>query len=267
MMKIGACQDTNSLRAALARNARLNPELITYDGVFNETYLPNATTDQLLDVVLHAGRGRRNELLLGLEVVSALDGKPRPVDSPPLDLVVAIDTSGSMSSRLVDGGPKLEAAKDIVVRLTQVLRPEDRLGIVVFCATAVTKLEVTPVRDIAGAMDVRALLGDVRAEGCENVPVGLSAAYEMARKCRGEKSNRLSRVLFVSDMSVSEAARVAKDIRELSIPYSIKHGIAVTYLGLGSDFNAALTEEITTASGSNYFAILSPDDFEQRIAK
>jgi hypothetical protein len=66
----------------------------------------------------------------------------------------------------------------------------------------------------------------------------------------------------MSDMSVSEADRVSKVIQELSVPYSRDHGICVTYLGLGSDFNSKLTEEITVSSGSNYFAIVSAEDFE-----
>ncbi len=263
MFCVGACQDTNSLSAALARNSRPSESLITYDGCFNETYLPNSVTNELMDVALHCGRGRSNELLLGLEVISCLDGKPRPADSLPLDLIVAIDTSGSMNSKLVkDTKSKLEAAKDFVCRLVQVLRNDDRLGVIVFCESAITKLEPSYVRDIKNP---EVLLLDIKANGCENVPVGLGAAYDMALKCR--QQNRLSRVLFVSDMSVSEADRVAKDIQNLSVPFSHDHGITVTYLGLGSDFNAKLTEEITISSGSNYFAVISSDDFEERIAK
>jgi Mg-chelatase subunit ChlD len=112
-------------------------------------------------------------------------------NSPPLDLVVSIDTSGSMNSRLQKSDKsKIEAAKDFVARLIEVLRSDDRLGVIVFCETAITKLEPTLIADIK---DKRTFLADVTATGCENVPVGLGAAYEMARKCRDKA--RLSRVL------------------------------------------------------------------------
>jgi hypothetical protein len=76
---IGSCQDSFSLDAALASHRRPTPELITYDGVFNESYIRNSKTSELLDVILHAGKGPNQEIYLGLEVISCLDGKPRPV--------------------------------------------------------------------------------------------------------------------------------------------------------------------------------------------
>jgi hypothetical protein len=152
----GAARDTNGFWAAMQSTRRPTPDAIVYDGVFNETYIKNSVTGELLDCFPHLGIDRKGKLFVGLEVyfmlfvfcillsdfhcskkvVSELDGKPR--GPTPLDLVVCIDVSGSMQSGLgsTDHCSKLDAAKKFALELIQCMRDTDRIAIVTFSDTA-----------------------------------------------------------------------------------------------------------------------------------
>jgi Mg-chelatase subunit ChlD len=262
-MQIGAAQDTNSLDTALRLCQRPSPDLITYGGVFNETLIKAHKTDLLEDLFCSAGHDARNgKLYLGMEIVSSMDGKPRD-ESLFLDLVVTIDTSGSMSSQLSadEKRSKILAAGNMVRKLIGQLRPDDSIAVNTFCETSIILLPPTKICNVDLTIDI---FSGTNASGCENVPVGLNDAFAVARQMK--RPGRQCRVLFFSDMSVGEVDRVCKSIQEISVK-GAKEGIAVTYIGLGQDFNASLSEKITIASGSSYFSIVSEQDFEDRIAK
>lgn len=122
----GGANDNNSVYSSASR--RPTASSIVYDGAFNETFIKCSSTDQFMDVVVHVGRDRLGKLYAGLEVVSALDGKPR--GPAPLDLVYCVDTSGSMGSQLGGKLPLIEAAKQFCVSLTAQLRDDDRVALV-----------------------------------------------------------------------------------------------------------------------------------------
>jgi len=82
-------------------------------------------------------------------VKSALDGRPR-VPGVPISIAVVLDISGSMSS-LVEQRSRLELAKAAVVKLIDVLAPNDALGLTVFNDQGSVVFPLTPVSAIAAA--------------------------------------------------------------------------------------------------------------------
>lgn len=121
---MGSGADSNSFLK------NLDPARLTYDGVFNESFIRCSTTDLLLEHIIHVGVNRKKQLFLGVEVVSNLDGKER--GPTPLDIVFAVDVSGSMDSPLVGTSvlsklSKLSAAKLFVSNVAKKMRADDRL--------------------------------------------------------------------------------------------------------------------------------------------
>eukprot|EP01083_Nonionella_stella_P053050 140525_1 len=89
----------------------------------------------------------------------------------PVDLVVALDVSASMSGR------NLELCKDTVELLLRELRSEDRFGLVTFGDDAnlvIPTRKLTPVNKEAAASKVRSLC----TKGCTNMSGGIGLAAE-----------------------------------------------------------------------------------------
>lgn len=90
---LGAARDTNIIQHQLTRGQKPSAKSIVYDGVFNEHYLKASNTKELLEPFGHCAVDRWGNLHLGIEVVSVLDGMPRPSDSLPLDVILVVDVS------------------------------------------------------------------------------------------------------------------------------------------------------------------------------
>lgn len=140
-------------------------------------------------------------------------------ERPQLDLVAVLTVSGSMSSEFdsyycdehgrqhensAGGTTKLDAATEALCALTAQLRPEDRLGIVLYNDRAhVAK----PLRNV-GSMNMRAIrqhIREIAAGGGTNLADGFEAAWDMLAD--GETTADLERrVVFMTDMMPNTGA-------------------------------------------------------------
>ena len=86
------------------------------------------------------------EYYLGIGLNSKYDGEGiKELKRCPLNLVIALDISGSMFSPMEKRSSKLEVAIESLLILLSHLRPEDSLGLVVYNTTAKVLFPLTRI--------------------------------------------------------------------------------------------------------------------------
>lgn len=164
-------------------------------------------------------------------------------DLPPNNLVFLLDVSGSM-----DNPRKLPLVKAAFRLLVNQLRPQDRVGIVVYAGAAGLVLPSTPgdrkdqIQDAIERLD---------AGGSTAGAAGIRLAYETARKAFLPEGN--NRVILATDgdfnvgtSSDGELARLIEQERE--------HGIFLTVLGFGMGNLKDSKLELLADKGNGHYA-------------
>ena len=180
---------------------------------------------------------QRQLLMIGIK------GHDIPRDQlPPANLVLLVDTSGSMSSH--DKLPLLKRALGMLVRQ---LRPQDTVAIVAYAGSA--GLVLPPTRgDRQG--EILAALSQLEAGGSTNGGEGIRLAYELARQSFVEGGS--NRVLLATDGDFN-VGTVDRGALETLVSDQRASGIALTTLGFGSgNYNDALAERLADLGNGNH---------------
>ncbi len=178
----------------------------------------------------HLG-GDKAVLQVGVATASARDEERMP----PLNLVLVIDRSGSMS------GDRIAHVKEAVRELVDRLRPTDQIAIVSFNQTAQVDLSACQKAD---RQRIRQAIDRLEAGGSTNLHDGLMLGYAEAEKhLDRERSNR---VILLSDgitnTGVVDSAQIAQESRRYN-----ERGIDLSTIGLGNDFNRQLLRDLADA--------------------
>jgi len=163
-------------------------------------------------------------------------------ERPPANLVFLIDVSGSM-----EDADKLPLLKAGMRMLTDQLRPEDKVSIVVYAGAAGVVLEPT-----AGAEKdkIKAALDQLQAGGSTAGGEGIRQAYAMARK--GHVEGGINRIILATDGDFNVGITDIDQLKTM-IEENRKSGIALTTLGFGEgNYNDALMEQIADVGNGNY---------------
>ncbi len=193
----------------------------------------------------HILQGAGGEVFL--QIVLGADSVA-PARRLPMNLALVIDRSGSMASQ-----NKLGFAKRAAEFLVNNLAPDDRVALVVYDDNAAV---LQPSVRIAEKGELLAAIEAIRPGGSTNLSGGMLAGIAQVSKFLAEE--QINRVLLLSDglanRGVVEPARLNEFAREAS-----SHGIAITTLGVGTDYNEDLMLELAEYSGGNYYYIASAD--------
>ncbi len=170
------------------------------------------------------------------EVRLTADAAERGEDRAPLALAIALDTSGSMY------GEKIEQAKHAVLELMRDMRDDDQIALIRYSSDA------SVVQPLARLGSVRDSLGtrikQIEAEGGTAIPLGMRASMKALEEAgRG----RVRRVVVVSDgldSSRIESEHLAHD--------SFEHGVTVSSLGIGLDFDEAYMGSVSRSGHGNF---------------
>jgi Ca-activated chloride channel family protein len=161
---------------------------------------------------------------------------------PPANLVLLIDTSGSM-----DEPDKLPLLKKAFAQLVPQLRAKDRISIVAYAGSAGLVLPPTP-GDRGG--EILAALDNLAAGGSTNGGEGIQLAYAVARQAFVDGG--INRVLLATDGDFN-VGTANQEALETLVADQRKSGIALSTLGFGTgNYNDAMAEQLADVGNGNH---------------
>ncbi|MBN2393580.1 MAG: VWA domain-containing protein [Anaerolineae bacterium] len=168
----------------------------------------------------------------------------------PLNFGLVLDHSGSMS------GDKIENLKKAAKLAVDQMTPQDMVSVVIFDDTVKV---VTPNQLATDPASLKRQIDGIKSAGGTKMSSGMRKGLDELQKARG--GERISRMLLLTDgETFGDDARCRQLAAEAK-----QHGIPITALGLGEDWNEKLLEDIGNDSGGNHDFI--PDDQPDVILK
>ncbi len=289
---VGGAKDIANFRENIAKGFLPLPSDITCEGLFYDYYFDMNDSYRSRDLfypsylaaVTRDPFSHREECYLAVGLNSGLESFARK----KLNLVVVLDISGSMDSafdvyhydKVISkrlnlspeemaqeaGKKKIEVACESLAALLDHLKPDDRLGLVVFSDQAHLR---KPLRYV-GATDMvrlREHVAGIQASGSTNMSdgmrVGASCFDEFANIDPEEYENR---IIFLTDAQpnrgeIGESGLLGMASRQAD------RGVYTTFIGVGVDFNTELVEAISLMRGANYYSVHSSREFRKRLGE
>jgi Ca-activated chloride channel family protein len=171
----------------------------------------------------------RTLLHIGLQGFDAI-----PAQRPPLNLVLLLDVSGSMS-----GADRLPLAIQGFRMLVDQLEARDRVSIVVYAGAAGAVLEPTPGNERA---HINAAFDQLQAGGSTAGGAGLELAYALAR--RNFNAGAINRVMIATDGDFNVGIANIEQLEDF-IARQRETGIYLSVLGFGGgNYNDALMQRL-----------------------
>lgn len=167
---------------------------------------------------------------------------------PAANLVFLLDVSGSMSSH-----NKLPLVKESLKLLTQSLRAEDKVAIVVYAGAAGLVLPPTSGNDPA---TITAALDRLNSGGSTAGGAGIKLAYNVARKHFIQGGN--NRIILATDGDFNVGASSQEDLLKI-VEKERESGIYLTVLGFGTgNYQEGTMQELADRGNGNHGYIDSP---------
>lgn len=159
---------------------------------------------------------------------------------PDLALLVLIDTSGSMF------GDKLSLAKVTGLELLRELKPTDRVGMLLFSDERQWVYDFAPNASVVAAP----VIDPIPATGGTDLAAALSAGLDrLAQVPLAEKH-----AVIVSD-GVTRPADFG-----ILVARARREGVTVSTMGVGTDLNRILLEELATGTGGRFYRVSGPEE-------
>ncbi len=285
---VGGAKDISSFRDNIKKGYLPLPSDISVEGLYYDYYFDTGKTEACKKLfcpsystalTMDKFSGIYSEYItVGLN--SGI--KESDFKRPPLNLMIVLDISGSMSSSFSQyyydssgtrkdvenytNRTKLEIAKDAIIEMTKKLNDGDSLGIVLFDDdTYIAK----SMKSLKGT-NMEALRNDIRninPKGGTNMEKGLRKGQELLKEYiesntyDGDYENR---VIFLTDAMPNQGSLSETTLKSI-IEEMSQRKIYSTFVGIGVDFNSNLIQEITDVRGANYFSVNSESEFKKTI--
>lgn len=262
----GGAQDIGQFRNILEAGDIPGPGTLDAAGFFAEHYvsLPPADCDQplCLQSMLAVGASWVDgsyQSTLAIALNTPVD--PSTIERKPLDLVVVVDTSGSMSE-----DDRIGYVKSGLGLLIDALGPDDRLALVTY-SSDVNLFQSLPVLDEgfdveAWRVDMHEIVAGLQAEGGTNIHAGLERGFQLARLAREDGAGRAQRVVLLSDGLATAGITDDASIIAMAEEY-IESGIGLTTVGVGAEFNVELMRGLAERGAGNFYFLEDAEAVEE----
>ena len=156
------------------------------------------------------------------------------VEKPNLALVLVIDKSGSMS------GNKIELAKEAAIASAEVLKGNDRFGVVAFDARAEW---ITPITDSSESGMISSTIARLIAGGGTNIYPALHEAWQQLR----DEDAKLKHIILLSDGQTQGSGY------DNLVGHIASDGITLSAVGIGDGADQRLLGDMAAWGGGEYY--------------
>jgi Ca-activated chloride channel family protein len=194
------------------------------------------------------------------------------------DILLALDTSGSMGS--IDFKPRnrLEVAKEVIANFVE-KRTTDRLGLIIFAATAYTKCPLTVDYEILKTFLQETQLGELE----DGTAIGMALATSINRIRSSSAKTKI--IILLTDgnnnrgeIDPRDAARMAKDfnIKVYTVgvgtrgeaPYPVVDQLGQQqYVMVQVEIDETILNDIAKTTGGLYFRATDKDSLQNIFAE
>jgi Ca-activated chloride channel family protein len=182
--------------------------------------------------------------------------EPPASERPAANLVFLVDVSGSMNQP--DKLPLLQAGMKM---LTDQLRDDDKVTIVVYAGAAGLVLEPTAGKDKA---KIKTALDRLQAGGSTAGGEGLALAYAKAKESKIDGG--INRIILATDGDFNVGVTDIDQLKAM-VEDARKSGVSLTTLGFGEgNYNDALMEQIADVGNGNYGYVDSAKEAKRLLA-
>jgi Ca-activated chloride channel family protein len=240
----GGAQDIAAAREVINAGNVPDGGLITVEGLLSEHDVPTigGPCDSL--ICLRPAAGVAPSLETGalshwvhIGMTTAID--PATFQRPPVDLVVAIDKSSSMT---IDLAQTTEA----VSRLVGHMRADDRIAILAFDDSVHVVHELGAVGDVAA---LQTQVKAITANGSWDINMALDAAYSRL----AEPTDGRIRHVIVLSCGYPQISPTADDATSMLIRDRGTAGIGITFVGVLLGWDPNLAALLGKTNGANYY--------------
>ena len=159
-------------------------------------------------------------------------------------VVLVVDKSASME------GKKIELSRQAATGVIDNLRPEDKVGILIFDNSF---LWTVPIRKADDKPMLKRLIAGITPDGGTQIPAALTEAY---KKMLPLQATYKHMVLLTDGISEEgDSMKLAQD--------AAAHKITISTIGLGQDVNRSFLEKIATGAGGKSYFLNDPSGLEQ----
>ena len=169
----------------------------------------------------------------------------------PINLAIVIDKSGSMS------GQRIEKAREAAILAVNMLNENDTLSIIAYDSEARVIVPATKVDNKPRI--IRIINENIYAGGGTALFAGLSKGIKQVENQLTK--DKVNRIILLSDGQANIGPSSVDELSQLAI-IAAKKNIAITTLGIGSDYNELLMSSIASYSDGNHVFVNNSADLE-----
>ena len=237
---------------------------VSFDAFINENYFLIESQEKYLVQnieISHAiTKNPKNGLkdgFVGVILKSKFDGIG---NRSPINLSIALDVSGSMSS--IDGKDtknRLSLAKESLIKLVSILdEKNDKMSLITFS---------DEIKEIFGMINKKEIeekyLNDInKIESFGETDLVLALKAAMSKLDNNEKKEK--RILMITDAVYDD---INDELEKLFEECVEKKEIPITIMAISSEANLILAEKLSKFKGCNYFSICKSLDLENYLVK
>jgi Ca-activated chloride channel family protein len=167
---------------------------------------------------------------------------PDDIEDKPLDLILVLDQSGSMSS-----DNRMVFVKEGIRQMIDELDPEDRVALVSYSTAATLRADLG---EYSGE-ELQGIVAGLNPEGGTNIYEGLAMGMQIAAE--NLDVERQTRVLLLSDGNIT-VGRPPAEVIDMADDY-VADGIGLTTIGVGDEFNVELMRGLAERGAGNFYYV------------
>jgi Ca-activated chloride channel family protein len=165
--------------------------------------------------------------------------------NPPLNVCLVLDRSTSMQ------GVRMDTVKTAAIELIRQLRPEDRLSIVTFSDRAEVLL---PAGKRMNRTLIESQIQMIRASGGTEIFQGLQAGFEEVNL--NSTRSLINHIILITDGRTYGDEDLCLQLAD----NAASHGVRITGLGIGTEWNDVFLDELTGRTGGTSLYISRASD-------